>query len=137
MKLKVMFYIAFVIIMLMAFGCKGKAKQTADKQMSATELEESVSSGYGPSKKVVKEEFMKLWVQIHGVKDTGTNWKLINTEVGAIRADQKTKTAIVNIKFSYEPGPKPQRTKAADFSFREKDSFWEIDKETAKYPITP
>jgi hypothetical protein len=137
MKVQIVCLVAILLIVIMIAGCKAKSEKSPNVKTEAIDTEDINSNGYGPSKKLIKEEFQQLWTQIHGNKDTGSNWVLIDTEVGAIRADEKSKSAIVNIRFTYSPSSKPQRTKAADFSFLQKDGFWEIDKATAKYPITP
>jgi type II secretory pathway pseudopilin PulG len=140
MKAIIIMSIAVILLSLTAYGCKGKAKQipNANQATQSQSAEQSEANGYQPSKQVIVEEFQKVWFDTYGTKaEKGNRWRLDNTEVGAIRVDEKAKTATVSIKFIYTPGKKAQRTKTADFLFHEIGGSWTIDKETAKYPINP
>ncbi len=137
--------IVLVICTVMVFsfavsGCKSKAEQTSKSKATVDNQAESddQAEGYQPTKRRIISEFQQVWNEVHGANVNNSNyWRLVGTEVGSIRADEKAKSATVNIKFTYKPGSKQERTKSADFLFHEIAGSWTIDHDTAKYPITP
>lgn len=137
MKLNLICIVMAVLLVLIMFSCKNKKEKTPEVKTDNSEMADMSGNPNEPGKRLIIEEFNEIWYSVHGHKDTGKNWMLINAEVGSIRAEKDAKTATVNIKFTYTPGSKPQRTKSADFMFQKIEGLWEIDKTTAKFPITP